>query len=607
MRNRKVYNGNSGNVAIKNRTSLRFRFTLAMIFMALIPGILLSLIYFGNINNFYRDKIEIYQVNTLNMMKSHMEDTINKGRTVSEQVLGLAVSSSMFNNYNDMNSYEKLILLRNVNSLLSNIRVSNDSVDNIYMITFDGNYYTSNKEWNKEEFLKNDWTEEDEKRQAGGTVTIPTHTAAYKYLSAGSNPPLVASFVTYLNKYNGNSVIRLIQIDISYQKIKDAMDFMEVTDKDMVFIVDNDGKVIYAPDKQQAGKSAEQISIADKSLDTILQKAGNHDKVNIDSMTVRRCAIKGSNWNIIQINSDQMLRQELAKFRDIWVTIAVICMLAAGVIALSLSLSITKPITSIIRNMKKVSRGDFNIKVDTVADKDLAELVDSFNIMISEVDKLMKENIHKERERMTMEHIALNSQINSHFLYNTLNAVKWMAVRIGAEDIAKMVVSLVNMLEYSCRQVDTLVPIPQEIQFIKDYVYIQEVRYNNSVHIDYFMDKELDDFMILKILLQPIVENVILHGFGDGSRDNRITIRGQLQEDFIRIQIRDNGKGFNFMGFDKLTGIGLHNIQDRIRLNYGDRYKLKLESEIGEGTCVTVTIPIIKRQEVSDAENIDNR
>ncbi len=158
MRNRKVYNGNSGNVVIKSRTSLRFRFTLAMIFMALIPGILLSLIYFGNINNFYRDKIEIYQVNTLNMMKSHMEDTINKGRTVSEQVLGLAVSSSMFNNYNDMNSYEKLILLRNVNSLLSNIRVSNDSMDNIYMITFDGNYYTSNKEWNKEEFLKNDWT-----------------------------------------------------------------------------------------------------------------------------------------------------------------------------------------------------------------------------------------------------------------------------------------------------------------------------------------------------------------------------------------------------------------------------------------------------------------
>lgn len=113
--------------------------------------------------------------------------------------------------------------------------------------------------------------------------------------------------------------------------------------------------------------------------------------------------------------------------------------------------------------------------------------------------------------------------------------------------------------------------------------------------------------MILKILLQPIVENVILHGFGDGSKENRITIRGQLHESFISIQISDNGKGFNFTGFDKLTGIGLHNIQDRIRLNYGEKYELTLESEIGEGTCVAVTIPVIKRLEVSDAENIDSR
>ena len=128
------------------------------------------------------------------------------------------------------------------------------------------------------------------------------------------------------------------------------------------------------------------------TLDTILQKVGNQDKLYIDAMTVRNCAIKGSSWNIIQINSDEILKQELAKFRNIWVTVAIICMLSAAVIALSLSLSITKPITSIIRNMKKVSRGDFNIKVDSVADKDLAELVDSFNGMISEVDKLMKED-----------------------------------------------------------------------------------------------------------------------------------------------------------------------------------------------------------------------
>ena len=588
----------------KNRISLRFRFTGAMILMTLLPGLLLTLIYFGNIKEFYKDKIEVYQLNTMDMMKSKMEYIVNQGKIASDQVLGLTVNSSIFGSYKEMNSYQKLVLYRNVNSLLSNIRVSNDSIDNIYMIGFDENYYTSNPGWNREEFLKNSRITANSSRNKGYLITVPTHAAAYKYSSPGSGTPLVVSLVSFLNRSEDNRAISMVQIDISYQKINEAMSYMETSGQDKVFIADKKGNVIYARDKSLTGKSAGNVTVAGKQLKTIVDKVGSRDKVGLDNLTVRRCAIKGSDWTIIQINSDQMLKQEINKFKKLWATIAIICMVLAGAIALSLSLGITRPITKLIRSMKKVSRGDFNTKVEVVADKDLAELVDSFNMMILEVDKLMKENLKKERERLTMELTALNSQINSHFLYNTLNAMKWMAVQKGENEIARMIVSLVNMLEYSCKNVDIPVPIPEEVQFIKDYLYIQGIRYKNHIEVEYIFDKELDNCMILKILLQPVVENAILHGFGNESRDNRISIQGRIHEDCVKVQIRDNGIGFHYDGFDKLTGIGLQNIRDRLNLNYGEGYDITIESEIGAGTCVTVVIPIVRKAEASGDENI---
>ena len=168
-----------------------------------------------------------------------------------------------------------------------------------------------------------------------------------------------------------------------------------------------------------------------------------------------------------------------------------------------------------------------------------------------------------------MEQTALNSQINSHFLYNTLNTVKWMAVRAGNEEIARMIVALVNMLEYSCKKIDMPVFIPEEIKFIKNYVCIQEGRCCSSVHIKFDIDPKLENCLILKMLLQPVVENAMQHGFGEDNIDNRILITGRLLGDRVQFQIRDNGQGFLYEGFDKLTGVGLHNIQDRIRLNYG--------------------------------------
>lgn len=589
---------------IKN-TSLRFRFTIAIIFMSIVPGLILTVLFYSNMEEFYKEKIQIYQLNLLDEMSSQMDNIIGQSKVVSKQVLGLAVTSSSFQDYYSKDMYQKLKLLREVDAQLTNIKLGNDSIDNIYLIGFDNNFYTSNSEWDREEFLKLEWVNINED-QEGNSITIPTHEAYYRYLNSGTYTPLVISQVTYLNTYNKDSIIGLVQIDINYEKIKKAMSLMTMTDRDFAYIVDSEGNLIYYPDQNMVGMNVKELPFAGYDLFNSVKEINDDASRKDDNQIIHTSNINGTDWKIFQVNSEIMLKEELAEAASILFLVTVICLVFAILLALSLSLSITNPILQIIKSMKKVSSGNFDTKVGTIENKDLAVLADSFNIMVTEIDKLMKENVQKENERITAELTALNMQINSHFLYNTLNTIKWMAIRNGVHDIAKMIVSLVSMLEYSCKNIDTPVPIPDEMKFIQDYVYIQEVRCNNSANIKYELEDELQNCMILKMLLQPMVENAMLHGFADRSMGNQICICGTVKGNRILFQIYDNGKGFQYDSMDKLTGVGLNNIQDRLRLNYGEGYQLLIYSEVGIGTCVSIEIPVAKKvEEDASAENIN--
>ncbi len=565
------------NLKRMKRTSLRFRVTVAIIFMSIVPGLALTFLFYHNMEDFYKEKIQIYQKNLLDQMTSQMDNIMDQSKVASNQVLGLAVTS--FDNSADLNLYQKLIRKREIETQLSNIRLANESIDNIYLIGFNQDYYTSNYDWNREKFLELPWTKIDI-NQEGRSITIPTHKADYKYLNPSKYASDVISLVTYLNRVNENSLIGFAQIDINYNTIAKAMSVMKMSETDFAYIIDADENIIYSPDKELIGKTGK-------------------------NQTIRSAKIEGTEWSIIQVNSDTMLKGELTKARNIWFFFCVICLLAAILLAISLSHGITKPVLKIIKSMKKVSSGNFNTKVEIIEDKDLAVLADSFNLMVSEVEKLMKENVQKENERITMELTALNAQINSHFLYNTLNTIKWMAIRQGATEIVRMIVALVNMLEYSCKNTDKPVLISEEIKFIEDYVFVQQVRCNNNASVIFALDENLRSCKILKMLLQPIVENAMLHGFSDRNEGNEIKISARKGKGKIQITISDNGKGFAYDSMDKLTGVGLHNIQERLRLNYGEDYHIILESKVDSGTCVVVEIPIIEEVKDINAENIN--
>ncbi|MDD5805035.1 cache domain-containing sensor histidine kinase [Blautia sp. HCP3S3_H10_1] len=572
--------------------SIQKKMAIAMLVTPVLSSLVILGFYYNYTREFYREKVAIFQENNRKNMTANVNNILRQIDTISDQVLGLAVLSSEFEGYSEKSTYDRLLLYRKITSQLTNICISNDTVDNIYILDFDGNGFSSNSEWN-EELYKTQLEEPLSKMQQGKKVVLPPHRATYRYRGNADKAPYMVSLLIYLNQYTQSGAIGLIQMDIPYEKIRKSVELLEMTESDFSFIVDEDNYLIYAPDSSDIGKEAGNITYGKYNLGELVTKCGQ-DEENAEKSLIKRVELSNKEWYLIQVNSDAMFREELGKIQNTWLLVFTICLLCALGLSLSLSHSITKPIAVLIKGMGKVSQGNFDIQVDKPDNKDLAELVEGFNTMIREVDVLMKENIQKEHEKTRMEMMALNAKINSHFLYNTLNTIKWQAISQNQMDIANSIVALTKILEYSCKNTVDMVALKEEIRFIEDYIYIQNMRYGSNVAVKYQVEKGCEECLVLKMLLQPIVENALIHAFDNNGKENIITVTCAKKSGQLKICVYDNGCGFQYEGFDKLTGIGLNNIKDRLEINFGKESEMRIHSIIGEGTCVTVVFPIVE-------------
>lgn len=588
--------------------SIQKKMAIAMLVTPVLSSLIILGFYYNYTREFYREKVAIFQENNRKNMTANVNNILRQIDTVSDQVLGLAVLSSEFENYSEKSTYDRLLLYRKITSQLTNICISNDTIDNIYILDFDGNGFSSNSEWN-EDVYKEGLAEPLSRDQQGKTVILPPHRAAYRYRGNGDKAPYMVSLLIYLNRYTQSGAIGLIQMDIPYEKIRKSVELLEMTQSDFSFIVDENDYLIYAPDSADIGKKASNVVYGNYNLGDLWEKVNADYKKenNGEQSLIKKAALFNKKWYLIQVNSDVMFREELGKIQNTWLLVFVICLLCALGLSLSLSHSITKPIAGLIKSMGKVSQGNFNIQVEKPDNKDLAELVESFNTMILEVDVLMKENIQKEHEKTRMEMMALNAKINSHFLYNTLNTIKWQAISQSQMDIANSIVALTKILEYSCKNTLDMVALREEIQFIEDYIYIQNMRYGSSVVVKYQIEDDCRECLVLKMLLQPIVENALIHAFDNSGEGNVITVTCKKNKGHMKISVYDNGRGFQYEGFDKLTGIGLNNIKDRLELNFGTESEMQIYSVIGEGTCVTIVFPIVEGGKAADESLTDRR
>lgn len=270
-----------------------------------------------------------------------------------------------------------------------------------------------------------------------------------------------------------------------------------------------------------------------------------------------------------------------------------------------ISRKISKPIRKLDESVKTYEAGG---KPDIYigGSSEIRHLGYSVQRSYERIETLMGEIIRQQNERRKSELDALQSQINPHFLYNTLESITWMVEAQKNEEAVIMISELAKLLRVSLSRGKTIIPVKDELQHSRSYMNIQLMRYKERFQIEFQTDKEIEDYCIVKLVIQPILENAIYYGVGNMDEDDegKITVRGEKKEDDIYIIIEDNGMGMRKEVLENIlkdnnkvpkhgSGVGVINVHSRIQLMFGEQYGLEIYSEPDEGTRVVIHIPAI--------------
>lgn len=269
--------------------------------------------------------------------------------------------------------------------------------------------------------------------------------------------------------------------------------------------------------------------------------------------------------------------------------------------AYSIAKRITAPLTKLVALMQRIQEGDFRVTMPIVGNDELDALASAFNMMVSQINQLMN-SLNKEHEKLRLAEIrTLEAQINPHFLYNTLESIIWLSRKGQMEDVTNLVFSLSNLLRIGLNQGRTMITIAEEIEHIKNYLLIQQTRFPNEFSYTVEIDEAIMNSWTPKLILQPLVENAIIHGIQPSEHNEIITISARETGDNIVLVVYNTGKQINPERLDQINamldrgeemngGLGLRNVNERIKLYLGKQYGLTLKSTI-KGTEATVTLP----------------
>ena len=388
-------------------------------------------------------------------------------------------------------------------------------------------------------------------------------------------------------------------IDLNYSAISGLCDQSTVGTKGYAFILDAKGNIVYHPQQQQLYNElqTENISlIMDTDEDTVLTGTGNDGKLYSISRSEK------TGWTVVDCTNVKELLSKSRQAQSVYVLTAIILVIVALLFSRFMARSITLPIQKLRDSMKKVQEGDFSVS-DVVVDSknEIGSLTKSFDVMTHRIHELMEQNVHEQEEKRKSELKALQSQINPHFLYNTLDSIIWMAEGKKNEEVVLMTASLARLLRQSISNEDEVVPIATEVEYARGYLTIQKMRYKDKLEFQIEVDSSILYIPLIKLVLQPIIENAIYHGLKYKESKGLLIVKGFMKDGNAVLQVIDDGVGMDEETlahiYDKhkvnyhSNGVGVYNVQKRLKLYYGEDYGITYTSELGKGTTATITIP----------------
>ena len=401
---------------------------------------------------------------------------------------------------------------------------------------------------------------------------------------------------------NGNTMLGVLLVDMNYSSIEQLLEKANTdTSGEYVYLMASDGEIIYHPKQNliHMGLYEENNTEAAGYEDTTVKENFHGEKRLV---TVKTISYTG--WKLISVVPMKSFSMGMTGMRNLVVLLVALTVLAVVILNQMVSARISKPLRRLNDSVKEWEAGNMNPDIYIGGSMEVEHLGKTLRSTVAQIRQLMDDIVVEQEEKRKSELDALQSQINPHFLYNTLDSIVWMITGERYDDAVFMITQLASLFRISLSKGKTVIKIEDEVKHARNYMNIQKIRYKNSFEVDFQIEEDILDGCIVKLVLQPLLENAIYYGMEFMDGEGEIHVRGYRKDKDVYLEVEDNGLGMPEEEAAELlngkerphkhgSGVGLVNVHSRLKLRFGEAYGLVIHSCPDEGMMVQIHIPYI--------------
>ena len=403
----------------------------------------------------------------------------------------------------------------------------------------------------------------------------------------------------------------VLLIDIKYDSLEQIVGEVSIGDEGYLYLMDGSGEIICPPKAQliNAGLVEE-----DNLRVSGLREGSYRDRFEGEERITTVGSIGYTGWKAVGVSPTDSMSLNVLKTRLFAIFIVVLFLFVLAMINAYISSRITDPINELEKSVSRLENGELDAPVYIGGSAEIRSLGRSIQGMAQRIRQLMADIVAEHESKRKSEFDTLQSQINPHFLYNTLDIIVWMIENEKKTDAVRVVTALARFFRISLSRGKSIITVKDELEHVRNYLMIQQMRFKNKFTYEIEAGEEVLELASLKLMLQPMVENAIYHGMEFMDGDGEILIRVWREGDDLYLMVRDNGLGMTEEQVENLfkdtgyvpsrrgSGIGVRNVNERIRLYFGEAYGLKIQSEPDEGTDVIIHLPAVPYSEIQEKE-----
>lgn len=583
-----------------NDTPIFFRLSFIIVFVIVV----LLVFSYSNYTNFTREK-EYSAVKTVEQVNNQALGIIDNYLTDISNItkIPLTYRTSDDNYMAELKQFSQsgksLLTFQKMNEqMFEEIMAYKPSIESCYIFNLDGigDYKVRTPIYSVMNPVEEQWFKESIVR-FGNPVIVDTY--ELPFIADNKSPIFAFGIARGIVRIESGAVIGVLLVNVKTDYMRDVLDNVKITDNHRVLIINND-KTIYDTLEHNIGKVTD-----DKitGIDWNSNKRLNIINLDGEKMLVSSEISEYSGWRIVSLVPLGELLSDLQKRQGSILVFTITLIIITLISLFAIIIRIVKPIKRLEAIMILAENGKFDIQVQNVGRDEIGSLSRSFNAMITKINNLINEVYVEKINQSQLELQMLQAQINPHFLYNTLESISMMAVINNDETTSDMAANLGAILRYGISNYDEEVSLGDEILNLEKYIELQEIRFSSIYTISIEIDPVLYSVRMIKLILQPIVENAVYHGMSQTRSGGEIIVSAaRIHKKILEFRIADNGIGMEeeplrnlneyIQGENELfSSIGLRNVNKRIKLRYGKEYGVTITSQLGKGTTVCASIP----------------